>query len=109
MTNPRGSRSDVPDHGDELPAWSSVLAVVAHPDDESFGLGAVLSAFIEQGATAAVLCFTRGEASTLGPRTEDLSAIRANELTAAAHVLGSTKYNWLTIPTADCNRSVWVG
>ena len=25
-----------------LPGWSSVLAVVAHPDDESFGLGAIL-------------------------------------------------------------------
>jgi len=27
-----------------LPAWGSVLAVVAHPDDESFGLGAILDA-----------------------------------------------------------------
>jgi LmbE family N-acetylglucosaminyl deacetylase len=36
------------------------LAVVAHPDDESFGLGAVLSAFIDSGTRVSVLCFTRG-------------------------------------------------
>ena len=36
-------------HGRELPAWRSVLAVVAHPDDESFGLGAVIGALTSAG------------------------------------------------------------
>ena len=33
-----------PVRADSLPAWPSVLAVVAHPDDESFGLGAIREA-----------------------------------------------------------------
>jgi LmbE family N-acetylglucosaminyl deacetylase len=72
----------------QLPPWRSVLAVVAHPDDESFGLGAVLSAFADAGAAVSVLCFTHGEASTLHGVEGDLAALRADELAAAAKVLG---------------------
>lgn len=72
----------------QLPAWKSVLAVVAHPDDESFGLGAVLAAFTRAGATVEVLCLTHGEASTLRGVPDDLSAVRAEELDAAATALG---------------------
>lgn len=77
-----------------LPAWETVLAVVAHPDDESFGLGAVLSAFAAAGADVHVLCLTRGEASTLrgadGEEVEgELSVIREHELRAAADALGA--------------------
>ena len=71
-----------------LPAWSSVLAVVAHPDDESFGLGAVLDAFARSGATVSVLCFTRGEASSLPSVSGDLDLLRAAELQSAAAALG---------------------
>ncbi|WP_412751504.1 PIG-L family deacetylase [Krasilnikovia sp. M28-CT-15] len=71
-----------------MPAWHSVLAVVAHPDDESFGLGAVLSAFAAHGATVSVLCLTHGEASTLHGVPGDLTAVRAAELHAAAQALG---------------------
>ena len=53
--------SDARDH---LPPWRSVLAVVAHPDDESFALGAVLAGFADAGAAVALLCFTHGESST---------------------------------------------
>lgn len=49
-----------------LPSATSVLAVSAHPDDESFGLGSALSAFGKAGALTSVLCFTHGEASSLG-------------------------------------------
>lgn len=72
----------------ELPGWKSVLAVVAHPDDESFGLGAVLSTFVHNGAKVSVLCLTQGEASTLHGVEGDLATIRTGELEAAASELG---------------------
>lgn len=71
----------------EVPSWGSVLAVVAHPDDESFGLGAILDGFARQGADVSVLCLTKGEASTLGNHA-DLSQVRAQELRDAAKELG---------------------
>ena len=40
------------------PEWTSVLAVIAHPDDASFGLGAILDAFVFAGAKIEVLCLT---------------------------------------------------
>jgi len=72
----------------DLPAVDSVLAVCAHPDDESFGLGAVLSAFAERGVRTSVLCLTHGEASTLGADMGDLHVIRERELGSAAAALG---------------------
>jgi LmbE family N-acetylglucosaminyl deacetylase len=71
-----------------LPPGSSVLAVCAHPDDESFGLGAILHRFAAAGVRTSVLCFTHGEASTLGPFASGLREIREAELSAAARQLG---------------------
>lgn len=65
-----------------------VLAVVAHPDDESFGLGAVLGALGDAGADVSGICLTRGEASTLGAEEDDLARVRSQELEAAARALG---------------------
>lgn len=76
--------------GDRLPAWSRPLAVVAHPDDESFGLGAVLAAFAGQGARVSLLCLTHGEASTLHAARGELRRVREAELAAAAAILGLT-------------------
>lgn len=73
---------------DGLASIASVVAVVAHPDDESFGLGAVLASLTDRGVPAAVLCFTRGEASTLRDGPGDLAVVRAAELRQAADVLG---------------------
>lgn len=92
-----------------LPDWPAVLAVVAHPDDESFGLGAVLAGFVTAGRTVSVLCLTRGEASTLHGVAGDLAEVRATELQLAAQALGITRVglkgfpdNGLTsVPLAD--------
>ena len=81
-----------------LPAAKSVLVVCAHPDDESFGLGGILSALVDQGADATVLCFTRGEASTLHATEGDLASIRAEELARAAGVLGVLRSELLDYP-----------
>jgi LmbE family N-acetylglucosaminyl deacetylase len=72
----------------ELPDARSVLVVCAHPDDESFGLGAALATLSESGSSTAVLCFTRGEASSLGAHARDLGRVRSRELEAAASELG---------------------
>jgi len=82
----------------DLPTADSVLAVCAHPDDESFGLGALLSEFVDTGAQVTVLCFTRGEASTLHGTPGHLGDVRAAELAAAATVLGVTRTELLDYP-----------
>lgn len=84
-----------------LPAWERVLAVVAHPDDESFGIGAVLGQFAAAGAAVRVLCLTSGEASTLGANDHspaDLRRLRAGELDEAAEVLGLSSTVLLDLP-----------
>lgn len=73
------------------PAWKSVLSVVAHPDDEYVGLGAVLDAFIFAGATVRVLCLTHGQSWTLDEAPGDLAALRGAEMASAADVLGAIR------------------
>ncbi len=74
--------------GRELPGWSSVLAVVAHPDDESFGLGAVIDLMTRDRAAVHVLCFTHGEVSTLNETGSVLHEARSRELRRASAELG---------------------
>ncbi len=83
--------------GDGLPPWARVLAVIAHPDDESFGLGAVIDRFVVAGTRVDVLCFTHGEASTLGGE-QDLCVVRAAELRSAGHELGIQEVRLLGHP-----------
>ncbi len=72
----------------ELPDVKRILAIVAHPDDETFGLGAVISTFVDAGTAVGVLAFTRGEASTLAGSETDLATLREQEFRAATAVLG---------------------
>lgn len=73
---------------DPLPQLRRVVAVFAHPDDESFGLGAIIAAFVEQDTIVEVVCLTRGEASTLHIDDGPLDQRRPAELVAAANELG---------------------
>lgn len=86
-----------------LPAISSVLVVCAHPDDESFGLGAILSTLVDVGSCVSVLCFTHGEASTRKIDAGTLGDIRRVELAAASQVLGVSHIELLGYPDGALN------
>jgi LmbE family N-acetylglucosaminyl deacetylase len=70
----------------------TLLAIFAHPDDESFGMGGTLSLYASRGYRVELICATRGEAGeisdpALGAK-EDLAKIRENELRCAARGMG---------------------
>ena len=64
---------------------SSLLAVFAHPDDESIACGGLLAWCADLGADVSLLCMTRGE---LGQGAGEVGATRSGELEAAARTLG---------------------
>lgn len=73
----------------QLPQAGSILAVTARPGQESSDLGGPLYAFRRVGTSLALLCLTRGEASSLNSTwCSRLEAIRPWELQLAANVLG---------------------
>src|SRR5688572_5073494 len=75
-------------------AGRSLLAVFAHPDDESLACGGLLARCAALGARVSLLCFTRGEwgqRPRLRATLQDdggLGKTRTLELEAAAQVLG---------------------
>ncbi len=78
--------------------WPKVLAVVAHPDDETFGLGAVIAQMTASGTAVHLLCFTRGEASTVNQTSADLARERESELRQAGAELGVATVRLLDYP-----------
>jgi N-acetyl-1-D-myo-inositol-2-amino-2-deoxy-alpha-D-glucopyranoside deacetylase len=69
-----------------------ILAVLAHPDDESFGLGGTLALYVRRGAAVYYVCATRGEAGTVDPEYmknyQSVGELREAELKCAAEQLG---------------------
>lgn len=69
-----------------------ILAVLAHPDDESFGMGGTLALYASRGADVYLVCATRGEAGEADPEHltgfRDIGEMRESELRCAAGILG---------------------
>src|SRR5690349_4600204 len=79
-----------------------LLAVFAHPDDESLVAGGVIAACAAAGVEVALVCATRGE---LGPiadaalaTRQTLAAVREAELRAAGRALGAHAVECLSYP-----------
>ncbi|MFB0537666.1 MAG: PIG-L family deacetylase [Anaerolineae bacterium] len=77
----------------------SLLAVFAHPDDESLGIGGTLARYAAEGVKVSLICATRGEEGeindpSLGTK-EQLAEIRERELRCACDLLGITELHFL--------------
>lgn len=81
----------------------TILAVFAHPDDESLACGGTLARLSDGGARVVLLCASRGErGSEAGPdRDEALGRARTRELAAAARILGVSDLLQLDHPDGD--------
>lgn len=74
-----------------------LLAVFAHPDDESFGPGGTLAVHSAAGVDVHIAVLTDGVAGTPAdgfPAGEALAQVRRWELRAAAEVLGATLHHF---------------
>ena len=77
-----------------------LMAILAHPDDESLGVGGILAKYTAEGVETSLVTATRGERGWFGdeheyPGLETLGQIREAELRAAAEVLGIHSVDFL--------------
>lgn len=79
----------------------TVLAVHAHPDDESLSTGALLAALAAAGTRVELVTATRGEEGEVVPGavaaddSRPLEEIREQEIDAATAALGIARRHWL--------------
>lgn len=76
-----------------------LLVVLAHPDDESFGMGGTLALYASQGVQVRLICATRGEAGEVNADLmkgyKSIADLRTHELACAAGFLGLTSVDFL--------------
>jgi LmbE family N-acetylglucosaminyl deacetylase len=75
-----------------LYAGKTILVSLAHPDDESFGMGGTIAHYTQRGADVYLICATRGESGDVADEYMEGYAskaeVREAELACAAQHLG---------------------
>jgi LmbE family N-acetylglucosaminyl deacetylase len=69
-----------------------LLISYAHPDDESFGLGGLISKYVDESVEVYLICATNGDVGTVSPEMmngyKTITELRLAELACAAEKLG---------------------
>ncbi|RPI34162.1 MAG: GlcNAc-PI de-N-acetylase [Chloroflexota bacterium] len=77
----------------------TLLAVLAHPDDESFGMGGTLALYARRGVQVHLVCATRGEVGEVDEEHmngyQTIADLRVQELRCAAEKLGLAGVHFL--------------
>lgn len=87
-----------------------LLAVFAHPDDESMGMGGTLAKYSSQGVETHLVCASRGELGWFGPEEQNpgwerLGQLREAELRNAVKELGMTSLSFLDYMDGQVDRA----
>ncbi len=93
-----------------MPEPLKLLAVFAHPDDESMGMGGTLAKYSAEGVETYYLCASRGERGWFGPHEQNpglgaLGQIRTRELENAVKELGMTGLYFLDYIDGEVDRA----
>ena len=86
-----------------------LMAVFAHPDDESLATGSLLARYAAEGVETYLLTATRGERGWSGPPEDNpgleaLGRMREGELLAATRLLGLHEVNLLNYLDGDLDQ-----
>lgn len=75
----------------KTPMTRRLLISYAHPDDESFGLGGLISRYVAEGVEVSLICATNGDVGTVKPEFlegyNSVAELRLAELDCAAEKL----------------------
>ena len=87
-----------------------LMCVLAHPDDESLGMGGTLAKYAAEGIETYLVTATRGERGWFGdekeyPGLEALGKIREAELLNAARELGIREVKFLDYTDGDLDQA----
>jgi LmbE family N-acetylglucosaminyl deacetylase len=76
-----------------------ILVVLAHPDDETFGMGGTLALYAQQGIEVNLVCATRGEVGDVPEGMMEgyasVAELREHELLEATKILGLKNVDFL--------------
>lgn len=89
----------------------TLLAIFAHPDDETFRAGGTLALLTQLGVTVNLLCATRGEMGIPDVAPKQAGIIRQQELVCACRALGISPPQFLgytdgTLPQVDEKEAI---
>lgn len=93
---------DTPARALQNPLMPTLLAVIPHPDDESYSFGGTIALAASAGWDCQVVCASSGEGGERhdgGPLgREDVAAVRRRELAASCKLLGAKPPRFLGLP-----------
>ncbi len=91
MTETAGDKPALAEFGDD---FSSVLCVVAHPDDIEYGTAAAVAKWTAAGKTVTYFLLTRGEAGIDTMHPDEAAGVREQEERDGAAIVGVTEVDF---------------
>lgn len=86
--------NDLKGYSNEMTAQRRLLVVLAHPDDESFGMAGTIAKYVSEGVEVSLICTTNGDVGTVDAEFlrgfNSVSELRLAELKCASEVLHLT-------------------